>query len=109
MLKRLDRSVLTAWVVACVFHQEAAEAVKKTGQVVKSPSGYPIVNPYMGNMNKQAQIMLKAAEQLGFSPAARPRVHVDQEAEKSNPFEAFGSAARAKASAEIGKTGPKVH
>ena len=109
LLKRLDLSVLEVWAVACAAHREAVQKLAVTGQVVKSPSGYPIVNPFMSNMNRQAQIMLKAAEQLGFSPASRPRVHVDAEAEKTNPFEAFGAAARAKTPAAGDKSGPKVH
>jgi hypothetical protein len=28
-------------------------------------------NPYLGVMNRQAHIMLRAASELGFSPAAR--------------------------------------
>lgn len=74
LLKLLDLSVLEVWAVACVFHRQAAAKVLESGQVVVSPSGYPIVNPYLSNMNKQAQIMLKASAEMGFTPASRARV-----------------------------------
>jgi phage terminase small subunit len=43
--------------------------------LTKAPNtGLPIQSPYLPVVNKQAQIMLKAAELLGFSPASRSRV-----------------------------------
>ena len=86
LLKRLDRSVLETWVIACVFHREAAKAVTENGQVVISPSGYPIVNPFLSNMNKQALIMLKAAAEMGFTPASRSRIVVNDEVAAEDPW-----------------------
>ena len=77
LLKKLDRSVLVAWVVAEDLHLNAAGMVEKYGLLTKAPNtGLPIQSPYLPIVNKQAQIMLKAAEQLGFSPASRSRVQV---------------------------------
>ena len=77
LLKKLDRSVLVAWVVAEDLHLNAAAMVEKYGLLTKAPNtGLPIQSPYLPIVNKQAQIMLKAAEQLGFSPASRSRVQV---------------------------------
>jgi Phage terminase, small subunit len=36
------------------------------------------LSPYLPVVNKQAQIMLKAAEQLGFTPTARSRVQITE-------------------------------
>jgi P27 family predicted phage terminase small subunit len=76
LLKALDRSVLVAWVIAEDLHRRAAEELERSGALlVKAPNtGLPIQSPYLPIINKQAQIMIKAAEQLGFSPAARPRL-----------------------------------
>jgi P27 family predicted phage terminase small subunit len=79
-------SVLEVWVVASVFHREAAQKVATTGQIIKSPSGYPVMNPYMANMNKQAQIMLKAAAEMGFTPASRSRIVVAEELVGDDPW-----------------------
>jgi P27 family predicted phage terminase small subunit len=76
LLKRLDRDVLVVWVVAAVEHRAAAQKVRQLGQVTKTRDGNLIQNPFLPVMNRQAQMMLRAAEQLGFSPAARSRIHV---------------------------------
>src|SRR5512146_1986094 len=68
LLKKLDRSVLAAWVVAEDLHRRASEQVEKFGILTKAPNtGLPIQSPYLPVLNKQAQIILKAAEQLGFT------------------------------------------
>ena len=82
LLKKIDLSVLEVWATACVFHREASRKVTTTGQVIKSPSGYPVMNPYMANMNRQAQLMLKAASEMGFTPASRTRVSLSESNEQ---------------------------
>mgnify|MGYP001045526094 FL=1 len=86
MLKPNDWSVLAVWVVAAHTHMVAAEKVRTMGQLVKAPSGYPIQNPYLSSMNKQASIMMKAASELGFTPVARSRVVLAQELSKDDPW-----------------------
>lgn len=77
LLKKLDRSVLAAWVVAEDLHRRASEQVDKFGILTKAPhTGLPIQSPYLPILNKQAAIMLKAAEQLGFTPASRSRIQL---------------------------------
>ena len=77
LLKQLDRSVLAIWVVAEDIHRHAAEKVTEYGLLTKSPNaGLPLQSPYLAILNKQAQIMLKAAAELGFSPSSRSRVQL---------------------------------
>lgn len=83
LLKQLDRSILTIWVVAEDMHREAAEKVAQFGLLTKSPNaGLPLQSPYLAILNKQAQIMLKAAAELGFSPASRSRVQIERTARR---------------------------
>ena len=78
LLKYLDRSMLTVWVVAEDLHREAAEKVAQYGLLTKSPNaGLPLQSPYLAILNKQAQLMIKAGAELGFSPASRTRVQTD--------------------------------
>lgn len=77
LLKRIDSSVLTIWVTAENLYREASLRVAETGTVIKTENGNPIQNPYLSIMNKQAAIMLKVASELGFSPAARPRLSIE--------------------------------
>lgn len=76
MLRSLDRSILSAWVVAEDLHRDAAERVGKLGTILKSKDGLPYQNPWLSVLNKQAQIMMKAAAELGFTPSSRSRVKV---------------------------------
>lgn len=88
MLKRLDQSILTVWVVAEERHADAAQQVSKLGSLLKAKgSGTPYQNPFLAIMNKQAMIMMKAAAELGFTPSSRSRVKVEPEKPgEGNPF-----------------------
>jgi P27 family predicted phage terminase small subunit len=78
LLKQLDRSILAIWVVAEDLHREAAEKISQFGLLTKSPNaGLPLQSPYLAILNKQAQLMLKAGAELGFSPASRTRVQIE--------------------------------
>jgi len=71
LLTATDRDILVAWCAACVEHARACIEVRTHGQVVKTRDGNAIQNPYLGVMNRQALIMMRAASELGFTPAAR--------------------------------------
>jgi P27 family predicted phage terminase small subunit len=80
LLKQLDRSTLVAWVVAEDLHRNASMMIEKFGLLTKAPhSGMPMQSPYLPIVNKQAMIMLKAVEQLGFSSASRSRIQLPYE------------------------------
>lgn len=84
LLKDLDGSIFTVWVVACDMHSEAVQKVNQYGQMVKSPSGVPMQSPYVSIMNKQALIMKAAAAEMGFTPSSRSRVKVDPKSKQKN-------------------------
>lgn len=92
LLKKLDISILEIWVTAYVTYRESYAKVQEMGQVMTSPSGYPIVNPYLSNMNKQATIMMKAASELGFTPTSRSKVSVEQEQTEVDPWAVIANA-----------------
>jgi P27 family predicted phage terminase small subunit len=75
LLKRIDSSVLETWCIAHVLHRKAVAEVRRHGLLVKPPkSDVPIQSPYLPVVNKQAFIMLRAVDHLGFSPASRTRI-----------------------------------
>ena len=75
LLKKIDSSVLETWCVAHVLHRRASNEVRKFGMLMKAPNtGLPIQSPYLPVVNKQALIMLRAIDHLGFSPASRTRI-----------------------------------
>jgi len=48
----------------------------------------PTQNPLVGMMNKQAELMLKSAAQMGFTPASRSRVSMPEKGPESG-FDEF--------------------
>ena len=91
LLKRLDRSVLVAWVVAEDLHRQAAEKLNSAdgAMLIRTPNGMPAQSPYVSIVNKQAQIMMKAAAEMGFTPASRSKVEIEDVEETEDEF--FGN------------------
>jgi P27 family predicted phage terminase small subunit len=75
LLRMLDSSVLETWCCAHVMHRRAVTEVRKYGMIVKAPNtGVPVQSPFLPIVNKQALIMMRAIDHLGFSPASRTRI-----------------------------------
>lgn len=89
LLKKIDLYVLELWVVACVFHREAVKNIESTGLVITLANGNTAQNPCVSIVNKQATIMIKAASEMGFTPASRSRVSVEESSSSENPFSHF--------------------
>lgn len=90
LLKELDESIFVAWVVAKDLHQEAIQKISRFGMMTKTPNtGEPIQNPYLAVVNKQAQIMIKAAAEMGFTPSSRSRVVLSHAEEGSEEWAGF--------------------
>ena len=92
LLKLLDRSILTTWVVAEDLHRRAVTHVNTFGLVTKSPVKKEMMqNPFLSIANRQAQIMMKAAAELGFTPSSRSRVSIADQQDDQNPFAQFAN------------------
>lgn len=89
LLKRLDRSTLVAWVIAEDLHRQAVERLNGGAMLIKTPNGMPVQSPYLSIVNKQAMIMMKAASEMGFTPASRSRVEVDGGEQEEDPADRF--------------------
>ena len=73
------------------LHRHATEQIARYGMLTKAPNtGVPMQSPYLPIVNKQAQIMLKAGAELGFTPTSRSRIHAPQQPDKENPFMRHG-------------------
>jgi P27 family predicted phage terminase small subunit len=71
LLTATDRELLAIWVVASVEYARAISEVRKLGQVVRSKEGVAFQNPFLGIANRQALIMMRAGNEMGFSPVSR--------------------------------------
>ena len=81
LLRQLDMSVLEVWASAADLYRKAQIGLNKSGLLVKAPNtGVVMQSPYLAIANKQAQIMTKAATEMGFTPASRSRVTLPMEA-----------------------------
>lgn len=76
LLKQLDAGMLAIWVIAEDLHREAARKIAEFGLLTKGSKADVVQTPYLRILNKQAAIMVKAASELGFSPASRSRISV---------------------------------
>jgi P27 family predicted phage terminase small subunit len=95
--KKIDRGMLVVWVEAEDRHRRAMimqaklDANTQLELLVNTPHGLA-PSPYNDILDKCAKTMFRAASELGFSPAARPRIHLDPEATKGdddNPWAAL--------------------
>jgi P27 family predicted phage terminase small subunit len=83
LLKRIDRDVLAVWCEArdrwntARLMQAKLDASGELKLLIKGPLGL-VESPYNSILEKTAKTMLRCATELGFSPAARPRLQIDQ-------------------------------
>jgi P27 family predicted phage terminase small subunit len=89
LLKKIDASVLTVWVVADSIHKDASALLAAEGLTVRSVNGYQIQSPYLPIINRQAVLLIKASTALGFNPASREKLDIPPEIDPNNPFAKF--------------------
>ena len=88
LLTGLDRGMLAAYCQAHALWVEAVSSIGRYGTMIKSPNGYPMQSPYVAVANKQVEIMVRIAAELGMTPSSRTRIRVG-ERPPEDPFEAF--------------------
>jgi len=76
MLKRIDAAALEIWCTALSIHRRASRQLARGLVIVAPNTKVAMQTPYLAIVNRQALIMLRAAEQLGFTPVSRPRISV---------------------------------
>lgn len=87
LLRKIDRTMLAAWVVAESLHYEAtrlqnmAPLVRQVGPLPRGwkegdPDNRPLqIIPLIKIINQQALVMIRIASELGFSPTSRARIY----------------------------------
>lgn len=87
LLKALDASILIVWCTACSLHADANEKIAHYGSVIKHPvTGTPMCSPFVQIAKQNAELMLRAAAEMGFSPSSRSKVKVDAGKRIGNRF-----------------------
>lgn len=82
VLSSIDLSIFTVYVVAAAAHQDAALRCAEEGTTIETVQGNVIQAPWVGMMNKQAAVLIRACSELGFTPASRSRVVVGDDGEE---------------------------
>jgi len=72
----IDRATLIGYCQKWAQWQALEQEAAQHPFLVRAPSGYPMPNPALGMANKAFNLMLKAAAELGMTPAGRSRVSV---------------------------------
>jgi phage terminase small subunit len=86
LLKRIDAGMLKLWVIAddnlrlAVISQNALNDRNPAAPLlVRSEGGGLALSPYLDAIDKCAKNMFRAATELGFSPASRPRIKLEED------------------------------
>jgi P27 family predicted phage terminase small subunit len=74
LLKRIDKAVLAAFIIAQDIHRRATQMHQAGKMLIKSPHGMPMQNPYLPIINRQMILMIRAASEMGFTPCSRARI-----------------------------------
>jgi P27 family predicted phage terminase small subunit len=69
-----DRGALVALCQQWSRYLEANRSVSSAGMVVRSPSGYPMPNPYIAIANRALASCVKLWAEMGLTPSSRSRV-----------------------------------
>jgi P27 family predicted phage terminase small subunit len=88
LLTSIDRSAFAAYCVIYARWVEAEEALKKTGPVVKSPSGFPMLSPFYTVANQSLAQMRAYLTEFGMTPSSRSRTSV-RTGDNTDPLEDF--------------------
>ena len=88
LLTKIDRAALAGYCQAWGRWVGAEKQLRKTGMIVKAPSGYPMQNPYLSVANKAMQQMLGFLTEFGMTPSSRTRLSTTP-AKTGGKFEKF--------------------
>ncbi len=106
LLSSMDAGTLVTYVVAADIHRQAAVAqaeldrkmaadAEERGEnpppplTVLTPNGLLQQSPYVGILNKQSQVMVRAAAEMGFTPSSRSRISLPSGTAPGNEFDGF--------------------
>jgi P27 family predicted phage terminase small subunit len=74
VLSSVDVTALAGYCECFASWTSATKMVRKVGAVLKSPSGLPIVSPYVAIAAKSLDQMRKFLVEFGMTPSSRSRI-----------------------------------
>lgn len=88
MLKMLDRFALQAFVEAWETRRQAQEKLRNSPLIIRTATGNISQSPFLRIVNQQNVIIRGFVAELGFSPAARTGIAIEQE-DEADPTDRF--------------------
>ena len=89
LLTEVDRTALAAYCQAYGRWVDAERKLRQTGPVIKSPSGYPILNPYVSIVKGYFAQLSKMMVEFGMTPSSRSRLRIEQPDKQEDPLDTF--------------------
>lgn len=84
LMTELDDMALAMLCQGWTEYLEATEQVKKSGILVKSPNGFPVLNPYLTVANQALKKVRSLLTEFGMSPGSRSRIHAAATSDESD-------------------------
>jgi P27 family predicted phage terminase small subunit len=75
LMTELDDMALSMLCQGWAEYLEATDQVKKSGMLVKSPNGFPVLNPYLTVANQALKKVRSLLTEFGMTPGSRSRIH----------------------------------
>jgi len=88
LLTKLDTRALEGYCVNYGCWVEAEEEIRRTGAVIRSLKGVPMLSPFVRVAREAYQAWSKACLEFGMTPSSRSRVSVTKP-EKPDAFQLF--------------------
>lgn len=94
LLKMIDSEMLASWCIAASTRRDALLKLRATSLLIKGSKGSAVISPFLRIVNHQAMAMKAFAAELGFSPAARTGIAIEEHEEEDPADRYFGSIRR---------------
>jgi len=84
LITELDDMALAMLCQGWAEYLEATEQVKKSGLLVKSPNGFPVLNPYLIAANQALKKVRSLLAEFGMTPGSRSRIQAAATSDESD-------------------------
>lgn len=89
MIAEIDLAILAGYCHCFEQFIKTTDQIKKTGYLIKSPTGFPMINPIISINARARGDMLAFAKELGLSVIQRTKIKVEKEIKDISPLEKF--------------------
>ena len=89
LLTKADRAALAVYCQSWGRWVEAEKKLTETPTLLKTPSGYVQVSPWLTIANRERELMVRYMAELGLTPSSRTRISLDPPPDPDDPANEF--------------------